>query len=92
MSKSDYKKVVVVKCAIKPTGQRLYFSITGAIHAGEFDHPEKVAQGLGIKYEDAVCWAVGDCWIFHRVTLGNVELPSYMHIIKETESDYEVAK
>jgi hypothetical protein len=77
---------------IKHTGLTVYFSSNGAIEAGNFRHPQRIMDDLGIVYNEDLPASIDGDWIFHHVTLGGSELPPYMHIYKENESYYEVAK
>lgn len=66
--------------------EKLYrYDLIGASLAGEPRHPQQVVKDLGLKIVYGEPVPIADCWMFRFAEPFNLELPSYIEYVPETE-------
>lgn len=53
---------------------------------GSTPHAETAMKHLGIEYAEAQPMPIGDCWVFRGCTNVPDQLPSWLRIIKDTDT------
>ena len=59
-----------------------YSSMTAGMGCGEYRHPQKVMQELGITYQHATPQSIADQWWFWNCEKIPAELPEYLSELK----------